>query len=366
MAYNNIYQGKKVLITGNTGFKGAWLTVWLTLLGADVYGYSIDIPTSPSMFEILDLEKKIRHQWGDIRNRQALHAYIHEIQPDFIFHLAAQAIVSHSFEEPFETVTTNVVGTASLLDAMRNITWKCTCVLITSDKVYDNVEWTRGYREDDRLGGKDIYSGSKGAAELIIRSYWHSFIKKMPHLKIGIARAGNVIGGGDWANDRLVVDCVKALSSGQAVEIRCPDATRPWQHVLEPLSGYLTLGQYLDEGLAENAEAFNFGPQTEQTKTVLELARDLIELWGLDEDKCLKIIDNIPFNEATLLKLDCNKASTHLHWHSTLSHDRCIQMITDWYLAYYEHKTENMYQFTVQQINEYVAEATNQQQNWIR
>ena len=365
MAFNNIYKGKKVLITGNTGFKGSWLSVWLEMSGAEVYGYSSDIPTTPSMFEILDLEKRIQHCWGDIRNKQELNQYIQHIRPDFIFHLAAQAIVSLSFKEPFETVTTNVVGTASVLESMLNITWDCTCVLITSDKVYDNVEWIWGYRENDKLGGKDIYSGSKGAAELIIRSYLHSFIHKLPHLKMGIGRAGNVIGGGDWAQDRIVADCFRAFSGGDAVEIRCPKAIRPWQHVLEPLSGYLTLGQYLYQGLVENGEAFNFGPHAEQPKSVLDLTHDLMKSWGLDTGNYVKVIDEIPFHEATLLSLNCDKALTQLHWHATLCYSQCIQMIVDWYRTYFENKTEDMYQLTVSQINEYISEATDQHQNWI-
>jgi len=357
MVFNNIYKSKKVLITGNTGFKGSWLSVWLEMLGAEIYGYSLNIPTDPSMFEVLDLEKKIHHQWGDIRDNQAINQYIQHIRPDFIFHLAAQAIVSKSYKEPFETITTNVTGTASVLESMLNITWDCTCVLITSDKVYDNVEWLWGYRENDRLGGNDIYSGSKGAAELIIKSYLHSFLHKRPHLKTGIARAGNVIGGGDWAQDRVVVDCVRAISDGGIVGIRCPKATRPWQHVLEPLSGYLQLGQYLHEGLAKNGEAYNFGPNDGQTKSVLDVAHDLINLWGLDTGKYVRIIDEIPFNEATLLKLNCEKANTQLHWRSTLSYNRCIQMIVDWYRAYYEKNEEDMYQFTAGQINAYMSEA---------
>ncbi len=365
MAFNNIYQGKKVLITGNTGFKGSWLSVWLTSLGAKVYGYSLDVPTNPSMFECLGLEKKITHQWGDVRNKEELNDYIQQIKPDFIFHLAAQAIVSDSYKSPFETITTNVTGMASVLDSILNITWNCTCVLITSDKVYDNVEWIWGYRENDRLGGKDIYSGSKGAAELIIKSYWNSFIKKMPHIKMGIARAGNVIGGGDWAQDRIVVDCIKAFSKKETVEIRCPQATRPWQHVLEPLSGYLALGQYLYESKIENGEAFNFGPYAEQTKTVLELTRDLAGLWGLNVDNSVRITDEIPFNEATLLKLNCDKSLAYLHWHSTLHYSQCMDLIADWYLAYYDEKEpKDMYQLTVNQISRYISEALSQKLNW--
>ena len=243
MAFNNIYKDKKVLITGNTGFKGSWLSTWLCTLGAEVYGYSLNVPTHPSMFETLELEKRIHHKFGDIRNRDEFTEYVQEVKPDFIFHLAAQALVLTSYREPLDTITTNVVGTSVVCEAIRHIDWNCTCVLITSDKAYDNVEWIWGYRETDRLGGKDIYSGSKGAAELVIKSYWHSFIKDMPNIKFGVTRAGNVIGGGDWAEDRIIVDCIKAFSTGKTVEIRSPKATRPWQHVLEPLSGYLTLAQ---------------------------------------------------------------------------------------------------------------------------
>ena len=282
MAFNNIYNGKKVLVTGNTGFKGSWLSAWLLQMGADVYGYSLDIPTQPSMFESIALNDKLHHRFGDIRNGEEMDTYVQEVRPDFIFHLAAQAIVSTSYKEPFDTITTNVVGTASVLEAIRNITWPCTCVLITSDKAYDNVEWVWGYRETDGLGGKDVYSGSKGAAELTIKCYWKSFLQAMSNIRLGIARAGNVIGGGDWARDRIIVDCVKAFSQGEVLEIRSPKATRPWQHVLEPLSGYLTLGQYLYEGKVENGEPFNFGPKAEQTKTVFQLVQDLAELWGLD------------------------------------------------------------------------------------
>ena len=364
MAFNNVYAGKKVLVTGNTGFKGSWLSTWLTMLGAEVYGYSIDVPTSPSMFETLKLDSRTHHRFGDIRNREQMNAYVQEVRPDFIFHLAAQAIVSTSYENPFDTITTNVVGTASVLEAIRNITWECTCVLITSDKAYDNVEWIWGYRETDAVGGKDVYSGSKGAAELTIKSYWKSFISAMPNIKLGVARAGNVIGGGDWAKDRIVVDCMKAFSRGETVEIRCPKSTRPWQHVLEPLSGYLTLGWYLHEDKSENGEPYNFGPRAEQTKTVYELTQDLAVEWGLDKDKAAKLTGNIPFKEATLLKLNCDKALAYLHWHSTLHYDQCVHVIAEWYKAFYVDECEDMYGLTVSQIEYYMAEAAKEKLAW--
>ena len=366
MAFNNIYRGKIVLITGNTGFKGSWLSTWLHMLGADVYGYSLSVPTQPSMFEVLQLEEKIHQHYGDIRNKEEFNKYVQEVKPDFIIHLAAQALVLTSYREPFDTITTNVAGTAVVCDAIRNITWDCTCVLITSDKAYDNVEWIWGYRETDRLGGKDIYSGSKGAAELVIKSYWHSFIKSMTNIKFGVTRAGNVIGGGDWAKDRIIVDCVKAFSQGQIVEIRSPKATRPWQHVLEPLSGYLTLAQFLAEGRSKNGEAYNFGPRAEQTKTVFELVQDLAELWGLDKEKVAKLTGDVPFEEATLLKLNCDKALAYLHWHSTLHYDECVRFIAEWYRAFYVEKTKDLYDLTIQQISDYVSEARKQNLEWAK
>ena len=366
MAFDNIYKGKKVLVTGNTGFKGSWLSTWLTMLGADVYGYSIDVPTTPSMFESLDLAEHNHHMFGDIRDREKINWYIQEVRPDFIFHLAAQAIVSTSYAEPFDTITTNVIGTASVLEAIRNITWQCTCVLITSDKAYDNVEWIWGYRETDALGGKDVYSGSKGAAELVIKSYWKSFISSMDNIKLGVARAGNVIGGGDWAKDRIVVDCIKAFSNGETVEIRCPKSTRPWQHVLEPLSGYLTLGWYLATDRCENGEALNFGPRAEQTKTVFELTRDLAQEWGIDPDKAARITGDVPFKEATLLKLNCDKALAYLNWHSTLHYSQCVHIIAEWYKAFYIEKCKDMYRLTVSQINYYMQEASREGLLWAR
>ena len=363
MAFGNVYAGKRVLITGNTGFKGSWLSTWLKLLGAEVYGYSVDIPTSPSMFETLFLAEEIHHREGDVRDRKALAAYIHEVRPDFIFHLAAQAIVSVSYRNPFDTITTNVVGTASVCEAIRTIDWPCTCVLITSDKAYNNVEWIWGYRETDALGGKDVYSGSKGAAELVIKSYWESFIKVMPHIKFGVARAGNVIGGGDWAKDRIIVDCVRAFSKSEAVEIRSPQATRPWQHVLEPLSGYLPLGWYLYDGKSRNGEPYNCGPRAEQTKTVLDIVMDLASRWGIDKEHAVRLTGTIPFNEATLLKLNCDKALVYLHWHSTLHYDDCIQFISDWYYAYYK-QTADMGQLTREQIETYMQRAAAQKLEW--
>jgi len=334
------------------------------MMEADVYGYSLSIPTNPSMFETLKLEGKLHQYYGDICNKEEFNDYVQEVRPDFLIHLAAQALVLTSYREPFNTMTTNIIGTAVVCEAIMKIDWECTCVLITSDKAYDNVEWIWGYRETDRVGGKDIYSGSKGAAELVIKSYWHSFINKMSNIKFGITRAGNVIGGGDWAKDRIIVDCIKAFSEGETVEIRSPKATRPWQHVLEPLSGYLTLAQYLAEGKSGNGEPYNFGPQAEQTKTVFELVQDLASFWGLDRDKAAKQTGDIPFEEATLLKLNCDKALAYLHWHSTLHYKECVRFIAEWYYAFYVEKDKDMYALTEKQIREYISEAKKQNLEW--
>ena len=231
--FQNIYKNKKVLVTGHTGFKGSWLSVWLLKLGAHVVGIAKDIPTHPSMFEALGLEKRLTHYQADIRDLATMTQIIGNEKPDFVFHLAAQAIVSTSYKDPIETISSNVMGTANILEALRSSNHTCTAVIITSDKAYDNVEQVWGYKEDDKMGGKDVYSGSKGAAELVIKSYFNSFFKSSTcNVKLAIARAGNVIGGGDWAKDRIVVDCMVAWSKGEKVEIRSPQATRPWQHVL--------------------------------------------------------------------------------------------------------------------------------------
>ena len=309
--FNNVYKGKKVLVTGHTGFKGSWLTTWLLKLGANVVGISKEVPTSPSMFEALELEKNIKHYNEDIINLDAIVKIIREEKPDILFHLAAQAIVSVSYSDPIETISSNVMGTANVLEALKEINEPCTAIIITSDKCYDNVEQVWGYKETDLMGGKDIYSGSKGAAELIIKSYYHSFFKnKSSNVKLAIGRAGNVIGGGDWAQDRIVVDCVRAWSEGKSVEIRSPEATRPWQHVLEPLSGYLNLGAVLYMSNKLDGEAFNFGPRAEQNRTVLELLTELSKDWDIAQ--AYHVTDNIPFHEAGLLKLICDKSLFYL------------------------------------------------------
>ncbi|MDR2361880.1 MAG: CDP-glucose 4,6-dehydratase [Prevotellaceae bacterium] len=368
--FGNVYAGKKVLVTGNTGFKGSWLTVWLLELGATVHGLSRDIPTQPALFDVLDLRQRITHHEADVRDTDAVQRIIADVQPDFVFHLAAQPIVSYSYDHPVETITTNVVGTTNVLEALRVQNRPCTAVVITSDKCYDNVEWLWGYRENDALGGKDIYSGSKGAAELMCKSYYHSFFAKdISRVRIATARAGNVIGGGDWARDRIVPDCMRAWSEGRSVVIRNPQATRPWQHVLEPLSGYLLLGQALYHEAELNGERFNFGPKAEHSYTVRELLESLSRHWHFtDPAAAYRSAGNIPFHEAGLLKLNCDKAFACLRWTPVLDYDTLIAFTGEWYYAYYRSHGAggiDFYAFTVAQINRYEQSAIKQKHVWI-
>lgn len=363
------YRGKRVLVTGHTGFKGSWLTVWLLKLGARVVGLSDRIPTDPAMFQVLGLESRIEHHLGDVRDAAVVARLIERTKPDFVFHLAAQAIVSTSYEEPLETISTNVMGTANLLEALRHVQHPCTVVLITSDKCYENVEWPWGYKETDHLGGRDIYSGSKGAAEVIAHSYYWAFFRESAKTQVRIAtgRAGNVIGGGDWAKDRIIVDCVRAWSEGETVEIRSPDATRPWQHVLEPLSGYLTLGAELACDHKLCGESFNFGPRTEQNKTVVSLLGDLRKHWTQDPiGVAYRITGHVPFHEAGLLRLNCDKAAFFLKWEATLSYAECIGMVGRWYSNYYSGQRENAYDLTLDQIEQYEAAATKRGLAWTK
>jgi len=363
--FNNVYEGKKVLVTGHTGFKGTWLTTWLLSLGAEVVGISKDIPTTPAMFEELQLEAKIKHYKEDIRDLSKMIEIISFEKPEFLFHLAAQPIVSTSYSDPIETISSNVMGTANILESLKTSNHKCTVLIITSDKAYDNVEQVWGYKEDDKMGGKDIYSGSKGAAELIIKSYYHSFLKNSnSNIKLAIGRAGNVIGGGDWAKDRIVVDCMEAWSEKKSVEIRSPEATRPWQHVLEPLSGYLNLGAELYYKDALHGEAFNFGPRAEQNHTVKQLLEDLSTYWNFkDEGEAFTVTDNIPFHEAGLLKLNCDKALFFLKWQANLAYKETIQFTSEWYYDFY-HAEMNMFEKTLQQINLYESMAKEKELQW--
>jgi CDP-glucose 4,6-dehydratase len=294
---------------------------------------------------------------------------IHETKPDFVFHLAAQAIVSTSYQEPLDTISTNVMGTANVLEALRNLDHPCTAVIITSDKCYENVEWAWGYKETDHLGGRDIYSGSKGAAELIFHSYYWAFFRdpgKTP-VRIATGRAGNVIGGGDWAKDRIIVDCVRSWSQGSTVEIRSPDATRPWQHVLEPLSGYLTLGAELARDQKLSGESFNFGPRTEQNKTVVSLLGDLRKFWEQDSaGEAYRITGQVPFHEAGLLRLNCDKAAFFLKWEASLTYAECIEMVGRWYSNFYSCTPRDSYELTLEQIEQYESAALRRSLAWTK
>lgn len=366
--FDNIYEGKKVLITGNSGFKGSWLTTWFLELGADVYGISNGVPSSPSMFEVLQLEKSITYYKEDIRNLSAIVEIVNEVQPDFLFHLAAQPIVKTSYIDPVDTMTSNVIGTAHLLEALRLSNHECVAVFITSDKCYDNVEWIWGYREHDALGGKDPYSASKGAAELMIKTYYHSYFKKVDsNIRVTAVRAGNVIGGGDWAADRLIPDIVRSWSENKAVEIRSPQATRPWQHVLEPLSGYLRAGQILYNQPELNGEVYNFGPTAEQNKTVLELLVEISNHWDFEEGaKKYHVHENPHFHEAGLLKLNCDKALHELQWRPTLAFEQTGKFTSEWYSAYYNNEKANLLELTKKQIQEYIDAAASIDNAWTK
>lgn len=363
ICFLDVYLNKKVLVTGNTGFKGSWLCVWLSMLGAKITGISNNIPTSPSHFESLNLESKMTCYDEDIRDSNHVRNIIDEIKPDFVFHLAAQPLVRESYADPVTTIETNVIGTMNVLEALRQVNHKCTAIMITSDKCYDNVEWTWGYRETDHLGGKDPYSASKGAAELIIKTYAHSFFgKDESNVKVVSVRAGNVIGGGDWAKDRIVPDCMRAWSAGEKVHIRSPEATRPWQHVLEPLSGYLLLGQKLFEDHKLNGEPFNFGPHANQNFTVRQLITKMQEHWpgGVEYAQPTGNAEK----EATLLKLCCDKALHVIGWQPTLNFNETARFTVDWYRKFY-FDSPDVYEMTCSQINEYIEKASERDLVWV-
>jgi len=307
----------------------------------------------------------VDHTIGDVRDLERLSALLERTRPRFVFHLAARAIVSLSYAAPVETVSTNVMGTVIVLEALRRVTWPCAVVLVTSDKCYDNVEWPWGYRETDPLGGKDVYSGSKAAAELAIRCYVNSFFRAADHsVRLAVGRAGNVIGGGDWAADRIVVDCIRAWMAERRVALRSPDATRPWQHVLEPLSGYLALAQSLALAATHHGEAFNFGPGTERSRTVRELLDDLARLWGFRSGaEAYEILERSPFREAGLLKLNCDKALWALGWASTLTYQECVGMTGEWYRAVLRDRADAR-RLSVAQIAQYESLAAERELDW--
>lgn len=361
--FNNIYNGKKVLITGHTGFKGSWLAAWLHSLGAEVAGFSLDPPTKTSHFELLNLSNNISDYRGDIRNRDSLKQAVVEFKPQIIFHMAAQALVRESYQNPVETFETNVMGMINILDLIRNQDTVEAAVLITSDKAYRNDEWCWGYRETDSLGGHDPYSSSKSCADLAATSFFESFLSKS-NTRIAIARAGNVIGGGDWAADRIVPDCVRAWSKGEIVSIRSPLATRPWQHVLEPLGGYLLLGAKLLLNQPNlDGEAFNFGPDSTVNQTVSELLQEMSVHWPGVKWEVPQGFES-EGKEANLLKLSCDKVLFYLKWQAVLDFEETIKFTVDWYRNWLESDL-NIYEFTLSQINQYCKTAASKRNIWI-
>lgn len=362
--FGDIYKGRRVLITGHTGFKGSWLSLWLLHLGADVAGYSIDVPTTPSNFDLLGLGERIKHYQGDIRDAARLAKIIDEFRPEIVFHLAAQALVRRSYTDPVNTFETNVMGMVNLMECIRNRSWIEVAVLITSDKAYRNDEWCWGYRETDVLAGKDPYSGSKSCAELVAHSYIYSFLQNAS-TRVTTTRAGNVIGGGDWADDRIVPDCIKAWAKNEVVSVRSPQATRPWQHVLEPLSGYLLLGEKLwekQEGI--NGEAFNFGPSASVNQTVAELLDAMCMRWQTANWE-VPIGFEQGGHEAKLLKLSCDKVLHHLKWQAQLNFQETVNFTVDWYQNWHLDEVDN-FEFTINQIKTYCELAIERNAAWVQ
>ena len=344
--WKGTYRNKRVLVTGHTGFKGSWLTLWLKDMGAQVCGYSLAPNTSPSLFEINHVDNGIKHVVGDILDRQTLKRTFEEFQPEIVFHLAAQPLVRLSYAEPVLTYETNVMGSLNVLEAARHCGSVKVFVNITTDKCYENKEVARGYTEDEPMGGYDMYSSSKGCVEILSSSYRRSFLAD--GYALATARAGNVIGGGDWAADRLIPDCVRSIEAGKEIEIRNPVATRPWQHVLEPLSGYLLLGHLLYTQGKAFAQGFNFGPRPESVVTVAEVAKKVVQIYGKGSVKVHKT-DNL--HEANLLMLDITKAKKVLGWEPAYTAEQAIEKTIAWYRRYYQ--GEKMVDFTINQIHEY-------------
>tara|TARA_B100000989_G_C19530772_1_gene469675 strand:- start:271 stop:1338 length:1068 start_codon:yes stop_codon:yes gene_type:complete len=345
-----IFKNKRILITGHTGFKGSWLSLWFKYLGADVLGVSKDIPTKPSHFKLINLDKKINNKFFDVTNFKKLKKTFINFKPDYVFHLAAQSLVKKSYKNPILTYQTNTIGTLNVMECLRSLKNNCIAIIITSDKSYKNLEINRGYKEDDILGGIDPYSSSKASAELIIQTYFNSFLKRKKNIKIGVARAGNVVGGGDWSEDRLIPDCMKSWSKNKKAIIRSPNSTRPWQHVLDALYGYITLSQKLKKNSKLNGSVFNFGPSLNNNFKVLDVLNLARKSWS---KVFWKIIDDKKkVYESNLLKLNSSKAKSILKWSCNLNFKETIFLVTDWYKYYYLNN-KNMYDYSLKQIKLY-------------
>lgn len=365
MMFNQCFwKEKKVFITGHTGFKGSWLSSWLYSMNAKVYGYSLMPPTEPNLYTVLKLDDKVESSINDIRDLQKLKKTMVEVEPEIVFHMAAQPLVRLSYVEPVETYEVNVIGTANVLEAVKHCPSVKVVVVITTDKCYENKEWYWGYRENEALGGYDPYSSSKACAELVTASYRNSFFNIENYSNHGVCiasvRAGNVIGGGDWAENRLIPDCVKALMNNQTVIVRNPNAIRPWQHVLEPLYGYLKLAEDLFNGRKEFASAWNFGPSESNERNVGEVVKCFCRQWGNGANYVVEVDENSP-HEANYLKLDSSNAKMKLKWHSVWDLETSVEKIVTW-TKLYQNK-ENMFSNTLSQINEYMSVISNDDSN---
>ena len=328
------YKGKRVFITGHTGFKGSWLTYLLSELGADIRGFSLEMDTEPNHFSLLNLKNKIDHVVGDITDLLSLEMALKDFQPEIVFHLAAQAIVKYSYDDPVKTFNTNIMGSVNILDSVKKCDSVKSLVFITSDKCYENSEWVWGYRENDQLGGYDPYSASKAAAELIFSAYSRSFFSIRKDLGAATVRAGNVIGGGDWAINRIIPDCIRAIQNNLPIKLRNPNATRPWQHVLEPINGYLMLGALLYINPEIYSGSWNFGPSASEVRTVKEVANDIIAHIGKGSVE-MENLQEVQ-HEANLLQLNCDKAKQILGWYPRWGSEKTISSTAEWYKVFFD------------------------------
>ncbi len=355
--FGDVYRGKRVLITGHTGFKGSWFSLWLHNLGAQVSGISLPPETQPSHWDLLNFEVDDRRH--DIRDFDTIKKVVDSIQPEIVFHLAAQPLVRRSYRNPLETWSTNVMGTANMLEVCRHQPSVRAIVVVTTDKCYQNNEWVWGYRENDRLGGQDPYSASKAGSELVAASFRSAYFNQLNSPLLATARAGNVIGGGDWSDDRLIPDLVRSIERGDSLEIRSPKATRPWQHVLESLSGYLALGQHLMNGKAAFADAWNFGPEPEGNRSVEEVLTKLKAQWP---QLAWHISHQEQPHEANLLYVDSSKARNHLHWQPVWGIDTTLSKTAEWYRVWLDSKEV----ISAKQLAQYAFDAQKANLAWAR